>query len=443
MIAVAENLLQQLHGRSPPTEGKTHHMGSPDALLHADEQLLETLEDAAYWRKVCPGLHVSEPEAFISAAADDDELRRARRPTRERQRKELAHSGFFHFDAGASDAAIARLAAGVAQLLLHGWPASFIFVYDEAWAVIRDTAGSLEAASGGSRFLGDVFAWHVDPAQPQRGTGWSPHRDRMGSGADSFRADGTPMLSTTWLALADAHPGNSCLYVVPATVDPYYREQDDPEVDPLAAIFAGNPGAYQSIRALPCKRGCAWHFSHKLIHWGSRVEPANRGEPAEGAECDGGGVGAVGKAKAKSAAVDVVAAPPAVAPRIAMSWVVGDDSFEKPAFSRDALPFPPVALRAALVAGQMISYGGQLQLRGGFRKMCYRLFKKNSVLFTDFYRDKVDYIHLCRPAPPPVVHVKRRPRPEGPIVLEQATPEDDSKLQGLEAMFGASDSDSD
>eukprot|EP00515_Schizochytrium_aggregatum_P021091 CAMPEP_0202104136 /NCGR_PEP_ID=MMETSP0965-20130614/5297_1 /ASSEMBLY_ACC=CAM_ASM_000507 /TAXON_ID=4773 /ORGANISM="Schizochytrium aggregatum, Strain ATCC28209" /LENGTH=150 /DNA_ID=CAMNT_0048672979 /DNA_START=20 /DNA_END=469 /DNA_ORIENTATION=+ len=125
-----------------------------------------------------------------------------------------------------------------------------------------------------------------------------------------------------------------------------------------------------------------------------------------------------------------------------MSWVVGDADFEEPAIPRDLLPFPPVPTRVAFVMGQQIAYGGQTGLRKGFKNMCFRFFKLHASAFTEFYRDKVEFIHFCRPAPPKEVHLKERTMaPVDLDSLEFATPQDDSKLDGLKGMFGT-DSDS-
>lgn len=391
----------------------------PEDLL-AEEQLMDTLEDGEYWRKICPHLHVGD-EAFIQTAADRAKSAFAEwKSTGETKKDEFADNGFFHMtnqDLGLGEdyrERIHDLALGVVRLMQHGWPASFIFIYDEAWALVAGASARLEAATGGSKFIGDMYAWYVEPDHGEKG--WGPHRDRMGSGPESFRQDMTAKLSTTWLALTDAGPNNSCLYVVPANADPLFYKPDRQDVDPLAEIFGKDPQAYQSIRALPAQAGSAWHFSHRIIHWGSHVQRrSTMGQPTQ--------------------------------PRIAMSWVIGDASYEDPAFSREYLPCPPVNLRVAFVMGQIVAYGGQTKHRKGFRTMCFRFFKKHSELFTEFYRDKVEFIHFCRPAPPPEVHLKESSRKALEEVdvskLEFATPQDDSKLDGLKGMFFTSDSSSD
>jgi hypothetical protein len=120
---------------------------------------------------------------------------------------------------GGGGGSLTSLARGVEGLLRAGWPASFVLVYDEAWALIAALGALVEAATGNRPNL-DALAWYVDPKKGD--AGFSPHRDRQPPGdtaAATFRADGSPMYATAWLALTDATPDNSCLYVVPRWVE--------------------------------------------------------------------------------------------------------------------------------------------------------------------------------------------------------------------------------
>lgn len=377
----------------------------PSPELHCSEQLLETIISVDYWRKLCPELTVAENKF------NDKEIVKEKESVLRDLKADFCENGFFHLSENQvkRQEVCEKLARGVVTLIRYGWQPSFIFMYDEAWAIIEATQRqSLSDATGGSVFIGDIYAWYVDPRKGQKG--WGPHRDRMGSGPNSFRKeDNTPMLSTSWLALTDAGPQNSCLYVVPAPEDPWYFKQDLPEIDPLAAIFKDKPDAFQSIRCLSAPAGSIWHFSHKIIHWGSFA-----------------------KTNAK--------------PRIAMSWVVGDHSFEKPAFPKENLPFPDIRVRLGLISGQMIAYGGQTNIRRGFKMLCYRIFKLEGHRLSEAYRDKVEYIFFCRP-PPKNIQLKESTKSSlklNPDEIIPATEEDDEKVHGIKSMFGySSSSDSD
>ena len=359
-----------------------------DPLL-ATEQLLETLLSPEYWEKVCPHLHATGRTPCKTSVTPSAE-------TVGDFKERLACDGFFRWTDAVEKETVDALRRGVECLLAHNWPPTFIFMFDEAWNVVERLSGALKASSGGSMFLGDVYAWSVNPAEGARG--WGPHRDRMGTGPASFRSDDrTPMLTTSWLALSDASPSNSCLHVVPAYADPFYHAGDDPTVDPLKTIFSG-PDAYQDIRALPCSPGSLVHFSHRIIHWGS-------------------------------------AARTSAPPRVAMSWIIGDEAFEEPAFPRTHLPQPPLALRAGFVSGQLLSYGGQVRLKGAMRSICTRLFRGQRNVLTPWYVDKVEYLVICRPPPKNVQLRKRRNGEDENKPMVRATEEDDKPLDGFKGLF--------
>lgn len=80
--------------------------------------------------------------------------------------------GFFRLDAEELPwpaGLIDGLARGVVQLLRHGWTPTFIFVYDEAWMLVRRMRRAFRAATGGhdgeeengNDWIGDIFAWCV------------------------------------------------------------------------------------------------------------------------------------------------------------------------------------------------------------------------------------------------------------------------------------------
>ena len=79
--------------------------------------------------------------------------------------------------------------------------------------------------------------------------------------------------------------------------------------------------AWQSILALPASPGTLLCFTHRLLHWGSRAQPG-------------------------------------AAPRLAISFALADPTFEVPYFADPAthLPFPPLPLRVALRAAQVLVY---------------------------------------------------------------------------------------
>eukprot|EP00924_Labyrinthula_sp_SR-Ha-C_P001690 snap_masked-scaffold_18-processed-gene-6.43-mRNA-1 protein AED:0.04 eAED:0.04 QI:0/0/0/1/1/1/2/0/392 len=368
--------------------------------LKRTEQLIDTLFDKFYWRKVCTTLSVCENninrgEKIIS----QEEIRR--------KQQQFIKSGFFKLQVDCAtelnpniESLVRKLADSIVTLIRYEYPPTFIFLFDEVWEIILSMSSSLSKISAGNSFVGDVYAWFVDPKLKQRG--WGPHRDRMGSDHTSFSQQKIPKLSTTWLALTEATPLNSCLYVVPAELDPFYYEQDLPNVDPLERIFKGKVDNYQRIKCLPCEPGSMWHFSHKIIHWGSSAICSNIAQDEIDEE---------------------------IKPRIALSWVIGDPSFEKPAFEFKGMP--SLEQRLGLVCGQLINYSGQTGLKKGDRDF-YFLTGNKLNNFTEEFVDKTKFLYFMRP-PPKRVELKKKNLEKVEII--KATEEDNKVFTGMKDIF--------
>ena len=381
-----------------------------------EDQSIDSLMSPILWSAIAPFLNVVQGEATPTPPSSTVLSSDSVNPRRDFKEEFVAH-GFFHWDSSEETVdyfdVIDRLARGVDALVDLGYPASFIYAYDEAWALVHRFTPLLKPSNGGSQFLGDIFAWKVDPNRPalQQGrsnqiSGWGPHRDRMGSDQRSFRPlDGTPMLSTSWLALTDALATNSCLHFVPAECDPGFRLGDVMGEDPLAAVFASNPLAYQQIRSCPIARGSFLHFSHRTIHWGSSVAP--------------------------SASFHHSVGHPAQTPRIAMSWVVGDPSFEASAFACGSGEDPPIcfslAERLSLVCAQQINYGGQTGLTKHRKNLFFRIFHKHQKRFSEAYISKVHSLYYMTDSSTdttaPVVKLKPVYVPDSPQLLQQLAEE--------------------
>ena len=256
-------------------------------------------------------------------------------------------------------------------------------MYDEAWQLAK-TANQIlnKSTHPNNTFNFDVLAWYIDPSEGA--AGFSPHRDRQPPNqevANSFHEDGQAKYVTLWMALTRATPENSCLYVIPKQYDEGYLKGDDQEdedcvgngdgnadcdntntQDPLSRCLQSKE-SYQSIRALPRKPGESIAFTHRILHWGSR---GNK-------NCTD--------------------------PRIAISFVSSDASFEKP-YLRHWEKYwnpeeggfrllPPFHVRLLIVCAQLLIYYQRFDLPKETIRACYEYCKENNQELDESYWKKV------------------------------------------------------
>ena len=313
--------------------------------------------DPEYWKRIAPGLHCGDAawqeEASAAAAAAAKGGRKAWRKASE---SELRAEGVATAGGVVEPPLCAALADAVERLHEAGLPASFVLLYDEAWAAVSRASAAVAASSGGNECNFDVLAWRINPGAGD--AGFAPHRDRQpDDAAATFREDGSAKYVTAWVPFVDAVPENSCLYCVPAQHDPGYLRGDDESgaVDPLQAALPSKE-AFRNIRALPARAGDAVVFTHRIIHWGS-----------------------AGRAGYPTPRVNV-----------SLGCTREGEDYEPPYLSRDAnLPFPPVPLRSALVAAQMLLYHERFSF--GRREVArfHRVFTAHAAEFHPAYRRKV------------------------------------------------------
>jgi hypothetical protein len=368
-------------------------MSDSDASLHLDQQSVESLLDAAYWRKCVPWLSVSRDTVgerlsqgssglgvtsvqgcgcggggccggggndgryatgcslSVSGGAGDSEA--------SARRSALQSRGFVALPAaklagyGVTDAkSIEALHQGVLRLVALGHSPSSVIAYDEAWALAAALTPLVQGFTGGSGQgeqllpLGDWFSFLKDDAR--QGGFRGPHRDKPMSGPESFSPNGDADFVTVWVALSDATPDMSCLYFLPRDAP------DAAYLGPGDGIAALAPCDYEAVIAQPAEAGGAIVFSHRVIHWGSRPTPGQ-------------------------------------SPRVAMSFALSRARFERGAYFSDTmLPFPPLALRVALRAAQAIAYSAQAPLAKHALGLDTRTFRAAKALFSAAYADKIE-----------------------------------------------------
>mmetsp|Transcript_60909 Transcript_60909/g.108158 ORF Transcript_60909/g.108158 Transcript_60909/m.108158 type:complete len:446 (+) Transcript_60909:100-1437(+) len=158
---------------------------------------------------------------------------------------------------------LTSLDAGIGLLEAAGLPEQFLLVFDEAWDVANSVSQTLEPIFGLKNNM-DFFVFNVRPGK----FGWNLHRDRP-EGKLGLAEDGTPEYTTVWIAITDASPETSCIYVLPAHADPEYRTMSGSKYDKQVVAFA-----LQHVRALPVESGTVLTWSHRLLHWGSAAPEA-------------------------------------------------------------------------------------------------------------------------------------------------------------------------
>ncbi len=266
----------------------------------------------------------------------------------------LLEDGFVALKGHNWDSSPEALAVEAHRLDELGYPATFLLMNEEAWKCVSAASKIISGVSSDPAIVLnlDILAWRIDPRKGQ--SGFSPHRDRQPADVrGSFTASGVPRYITCWLALTEASPSNSCLFMLPRGADPGYEAGDQDDIDPLLRALPQKE-CYQRIRAFPLSPGEAVIFSHRTIHWGSVGCPRHTGDA-----------------------------------RVSLAMAFSDEQFEHPYFSSEYLPVPPMHLRLALVCGQMICYHERFSFDGRTLIFFKRVFDQWVSLFHTSYRQKV------------------------------------------------------
>ena len=297
-----------------------------------------------FWTSICKNLSI-EAEATYSAVpkvADGCPTAKYRELLRKR--------GYAQVNELMPEFLISKLRAGIKQLREHNLPASFILLFDETWQLARVSRQLLEKSTlETNEFQFDILAWCIEHG------GFTPHRDRQPENARStIGENGDAKFVTNWIALTESSPENSCLYVIPKEHDPGYMDGDSDDQDPLQRALP-NKQAFQNIRALPREPGQSLLFTHRLIHWGSIKDPD-------------------------------------ASPRIALSFVCSDPSYEKPYidpgyFTEDKMP--PFSIRLLLICAQLLVYYQRFDLTTECLRACYEYCKSMKKELEVSYRHKV------------------------------------------------------
>jgi hypothetical protein len=167
-----------------------------------------------------------------------------------------------------------RHIALLSKLHQKNLPAVFGFIYDEFWEIQASLQYIVEYFLGKEALLmPTIWIWYVDPKKEKLILGdspdrelatrsiysgfYGPHRDK---GRKALFPNGEPKVLSFWIALTEANPLNSCIYLVPANRDPTYNSEEE-----ASWLFKR-----ADIRALPAKPGDVLFWNEAVLHWGSR-----------------------------------------------------------------------------------------------------------------------------------------------------------------------------
>ena len=213
-----------------------------------------TALDMSYWRSLGTGLSLvvidededDEPEPPAPIAIDAEEVNQLV--------ESIRYDGYCDRPSLLSVEEVDPIAAGAQALVDAGWPAAFVFVFDEPWRLFQRIAPVFEALLGRSyRILPTPWARVVSLTDGTLGT--QPRRDDPR--ASAINDDYYPTSITVSVCLTESSPSNGCTYVVPAPLQEDYRapRPGDPVITP------------PSIRALPAPIGSVQVWTPNLVHW--------------------------------------------------------------------------------------------------------------------------------------------------------------------------------
>lgn len=214
--------------------------------------------DPNYWRGLVPNLHIENLDAslefaLMDPAAIDDAVRAVR------------VDGYFRLPGVIAPAGVRRLNDAIDTLVAAGWPASFVFIYDEAWQSGRSPGvrRMLESVLGpGFRQIRHVWAHVVHPVAGA--TGWAPHVDGDPGGR-----------MTVWMGLTPATLDNGCMHVVPRNVT-----AASPDLVPRFRLNGSQftrtelVSLLHATHALEASPGDALGWGFDIIHWGGYARRA-------------------------------------------------------------------------------------------------------------------------------------------------------------------------
>lgn len=222
--------------------------------------------DVDYWRALYPDFRITDHPFHVLGQPYP-----LARDEANRNLEQIRSEGYFQTRPLVPKEIRDRLRSCIEAVVAAGHDAVYALVYDEFYEVMGRLGDVLSPVLGdGFQLVPDEYWAFYVPCQDSA-TGSRAHRDSLRQ-PDSVRPDGTPALVNVWIPLTDATTLNSCIYVLPAHLDPGY-----PRHDGKAPALSGAPGPesqgipdLRDIRAVPAEAGSIVCWSTHLLHWGAR-----------------------------------------------------------------------------------------------------------------------------------------------------------------------------
>ena len=219
-------------------------------------QRLRDAEDARFWRRINPDSPVSD-DPFQRIRSFDE----ADPSAVGRYESQLKEEGYFQSEPLVPVTTLEEMVNCVNGVQRAGFPPIFALVYDVFFSVFAHLHSTLEGVLGpGCQLVPDLWIHYVN--NDDAAAGAPAHRDDEHE--NTVGPDGRPKLLTVWVALTDATPMNSCMYVLPASRDPEYVKALK-NLDQSGVRFP-----LENIRAIPARAGTMSCWNQHVLHWGSR-----------------------------------------------------------------------------------------------------------------------------------------------------------------------------
>lgn len=224
-----------------------------DALL----QNLPRLTDVSFWRELNPSAPITDfvfvPHQSVTpqSPADTDAYI-----------SQLQEERYFQAPVLVPSHINQQMRQCIDTVKSAGFPSNFALLYDAFYEAMTYHHEVMSAILGKEyQLVPDFWIYNVEPSEDDHG--FPPHRDT--EYLNTIDANGVPMILTAWMAITDATPLNSCMYVLPAHRDPdYHKVVNSLERLPIELF------PLEDIRAIPAEAGSLSCWDQYLMHWGSR-----------------------------------------------------------------------------------------------------------------------------------------------------------------------------